>query len=39
VQGNLADEWDFIPPKTIPDPKESKPADWVDEKTVSGVCC
>jgi calnexin len=21
----------FVPPKTIPDPEDSKPEDWVDE--------
>ncbi len=29
--GLLSEEWDFLPPKTIPDPAQSKPADWVDE--------
>jgi len=29
--GSLEEDWDFLKPKTIPDPSESKPADWVDE--------
>eukprot|EP00993_Chasmostoma_nieuportense_P001098 NODE_2007_length_1307_cov_128.483051_g1910_i0.p1 GENE.NODE_2007_length_1307_cov_128.483051_g1910_i0~~NODE_2007_length_1307_cov_128.483051_g1910_i0.p1 ORF type:complete len:418 (+),score=125.19 NODE_2007_length_1307_cov_128.483051_g1910_i0:59-1255(+) len=29
--GKLEDDWDFLKPRTIPDPKEKKPADWVDE--------
>merc|ERR1712176_1595972 len=28
--GKLEDEWDFLEPKEIKDPEESKPADWVD---------
>ena len=28
--GTLTDDWDFIPPKTIKDPKAKKPPDWVD---------
>ena len=34
--GSLEDEWDFLLPKEIKDPAVSKPADWVDEKKVSG---
>lgn len=30
--GILFDDWDFLPPKKIPDPKASKPEDWVDEE-------
>jgi len=30
--GPIAEHWDILPPKLINDPKESKPADWVDEK-------
>lgn len=30
-EGSLAEEWDMLPPKTIPDPKDEKPADWVDD--------
>jgi len=33
--GNLVDEWDLLPPKQIKDPKQSKPADWVDQKTIA----
>eukprot|EP00994_Dinema_validum_P008293 NODE_743_length_1374_cov_321.965283_g545_i0.p1 GENE.NODE_743_length_1374_cov_321.965283_g545_i0~~NODE_743_length_1374_cov_321.965283_g545_i0.p1 ORF type:complete len:405 (+),score=176.47 NODE_743_length_1374_cov_321.965283_g545_i0:54-1268(+) len=29
--GRLEDDWDFLKPKTIPDPDEKKPADWVDD--------
>merc|ERR1712159_418744 len=32
--GNLADDWDFLLPKKIKDPEQSKPADWVDEKKI-----
>ncbi|KAL9650602.1 hypothetical protein ABK040_006403 [Willaertia magna] len=32
--GNLYDDWDFLPPKQIPDPEAKKPADWVDEKEI-----
>jgi calreticulin len=29
--GSLYEDWDFLKPKTIPDPAVSKPADWVDD--------
>jgi calreticulin len=29
--GSLFDDWEFLKPKTIPDPEVSKPSDWVDE--------
>jgi len=29
--GSLYDDWDFLLPKKIKDPKESKPKDWVDD--------
>jgi len=32
--GKLVDDWDFLPPATIPDPEVSKPTDWVDEKEI-----
>ena len=32
--GKLDDEFDFLPPKQIKDPDQSKPADWVDEKRI-----
>jgi calreticulin len=32
--GNLVDDWDFLLPKTIKDPAQSKPSDWVDEATI-----
>lgn len=28
--GSLSDDWDFLLPKQIKDPAESKPSDWVD---------
>ena len=33
AKGNLIDDWDF-PKKTIDDPKDSKPSDWVDETEI-----
>jgi len=33
--GSLYDDWDFLKPKQIADPKQSKPADWVDEKEIA----
>jgi len=35
AKGNLLEDWDFLPPKEIPDPAVSKPSDWVDEKEIS----
>jgi calreticulin len=32
--GNLVEDWDFLPPKTIRDPSKSKPSDWVDEAKI-----
>merc|ERR1712025_1448595 len=32
--GSLFDDWDFLEPKEIKDPKKSKPSDWVDEKKI-----
>jgi Calreticulin family len=32
--GRLEDDFAFLPPKTIPDPKFSKPADWVDARRI-----
>lgn len=34
AEGNLVDDWDFLPPKEIKDPSQSKPADWVDEAEI-----
>jgi len=31
-KGSLEDNWDFLLPKEIKDPAQSKPADWVDVK-------
>ncbi len=28
--GSLEEDWDFLKPKTIPDPDAKKPEDWVD---------
>merc|ERR1712110_863988 len=33
--GSLLEDWDFLPPQQIDDPSISKPADWVDEATMS----
>jgi len=33
--GKLEEDWDFLPPKKIKDPKISKPSDWVDEKEIA----
>lgn len=32
--GSLEDEFDFLAPKEIKDPEQSKPEDWVDEKKI-----
>lgn len=32
--GSLPEDWDFLPPKTIKDPKAKKPSDWVDEAEI-----
>jgi len=32
--GSLVDDFDFLPPKTIKDPEQSKPSDWVDEAQI-----
>lgn len=32
--GSLEEHWDFLLPKEIKDPDQSKPADWVDEKKI-----
>jgi len=32
--GALLEDWDFLLPKTIKDPAQSKPSDWVDESTM-----
>jgi len=29
--GNLKDDFDFLPPKQIKDPEQSKPSDWIDD--------
>lgn len=33
-EGKLEEEWDFLLPKEIKDPAQSKPADWVDAKKI-----
>jgi calreticulin len=30
-EGKLTEDWDFLPAKTIPDPNDKKPSDWVDD--------
>jgi len=32
--GSLEEDWDMLPTKEILDPKESKPADWVDAEMI-----
>lgn len=32
--GNLEDDWDFLPPKEIPDPEAKKPEDWDDRAKI-----
>jgi len=32
--GSLFDDWDFLPPKKIKDPAQSKPSDWVNDATI-----
>jgi len=32
--GKIDESWDFLEPKMIKDPSESKPADWVDERMI-----
>ncbi|KAI8587561.1 Calreticulin/calnexin [Geranomyces variabilis] len=34
AEGSLFDDFNFFPPKTIPDPKVSKPADWDDREMI-----
>jgi len=34
ASGSLYEDWDFLPPKRIKDPKVSKPKDWVDDKEI-----
>ena len=33
-KGNLEDDWDFLPPKNIPDPDAKKPEDWDDRPKI-----
>jgi len=33
-KGNLIDDWDFLPPRTIKDPSVSKPSDWEDREKI-----
>jgi len=33
--GKLEDDWDYLKPKTIPDPEDKKPEDWVDEAEIA----
>jgi len=28
------EDWDFLEPKTIPDPEQTKPTDWVDDEFI-----
>jgi len=33
-QSGTFEDWDFLEPKTIPDPEKTKPADWVDDEYI-----
>jgi len=33
--GKLEEDWAFLKPKTIPDPADKKPADWVDHAEIA----
>jgi len=30
-EGNLKEDWEVLAPKTIPDPEDKKPSDWVED--------
>ena len=32
--GKLEDDWDFLAPRTIPDPESKKPEDWDDRPKI-----
>ena len=32
--GRLEEDFAFLPARTIPDPSQSKPADWVEERRI-----
>jgi len=34
ASGHFFDDWDYLEPKMIPDPKVKKPIDWVDEEYI-----
>jgi len=34
ASGHFYDDWDYLEPKKIPDPKIKKPLDWVDEEYI-----
>ncbi|KAF9172037.1 hypothetical protein BGX20_006491, partial [Mortierella sp. AD010] len=34
---SIEEHWDVYPPRTIPDPEEKKPEDWVDLKEIEDV--
>jgi len=33
--GSITEDWELLPPKQIPDPSVSKPADWVDDAKIA----
>jgi len=33
--GKLEDDWEFLAPKTIADPNDRKPGDWVDQSEIA----
>jgi len=34
ASGSIEDDWSILPPKQIPDPSQSKPSDWQDNKYI-----
>ncbi|GFH30379.1 uncharacterized protein HaLaN_29226 [Haematococcus lacustris] len=35
ASGSLTDDWDMLPPKTIKDPKATKPEDWDENEKIA----
>merc|ERR1712217_266625 len=33
-EGSIKEDWEMLKPKTIPDPRDKKPDDWVTEKRI-----
>ena len=34
-EGTLEEDWDFLAPKTVPDPEARKPDDWDDRAKIN----